>query len=182
MADGIEALKEWVETMREDIEALKALLASEGADEDAREYAAAGLNYLVTRMDLVPDHQEAVGIIDDVMVIRVVADLASQYGLGSDLGAGEVAALGRLVNEVDAIEPILGAELYAKLRTYCSRLKETAVRDRTPEQIAGSAELREQLFGEIEDDLLRLPPAPFDDPDLLVARLKSHLHHKLADL
>lgn len=182
MSKAIDAVKEWVETIREDIEAIKAVVDSDGADSDARLYAAAALNYLVTRMDLVPDHQDAVGIMDDVMVIRICADLASQYGVGSDLDAGDLAAFGRLTNEVDEIEAVVGADLYAKLRTFCGRLKTQVVRNRTPEQVVSDERARSALYKEVDDDLSRLPPASFEDPDTITARFKSYLHHKLADI
>lgn len=182
MSKAIDAVKEWVETIREDIEAIKAVVDSDGADKDARLYAAAALNYLVTRMDLVPDHQDAVGVMDDVMILRVCADLASQYGVGSDLPANDLAAFGRLTNEVDQIEDVVGSELYAKLRTYCGRLKGEAVRNRSPEQIVEDADARSALYKEVEEDLNRLPPASFEDPDTIKARFVSYLHHKLKDV
>ncbi len=172
-------VKEWVETIREDIEALKAVLDSPGTDDEAKKFAAAGLNYLVARMDLVPDWEESIGMLDDAMIIRLLADLASQCGLGDDLSATNVAALGRLANEADIIEDVIGVELEARLRTYCSRLKDDSVRGRSPIQIATDAAIRKTLYDEVEAELLRVPPAPFADPEPLIAKFKSYLHHKL---
>jgi uncharacterized membrane protein YkvA (DUF1232 family) len=182
VSEPIDAVKEWVQTIREDIEAIKAVVDSAGAEREARRFAAAALNYLVTRMDLVPDHQDAVGIMDDVMVIRVLADLASQHGLGSDLSTADLAAVGRLTNEVDQIEEVIGPDLYAKLRTFCARLEGESVRNRTPDQIVDDPAVRASLYKEVSEDLTRLPPASFKDPDMVVAKFKSYLHHKLKDL
>lgn len=173
------AVKEWVETIREDIEAVKEVVDSADADVKARRYAAAGLNYLVTRMDLVADWHESVGLMDDVFVLRICADLASQHGLGDGLSASATAAVGRLVNESDAVEGVLGADLTARLRTYCARLGDDAVRGRTPDQIVEDEGARAALYKEIEADLLRMPPAAFADPEALLAKFKSYLHHKL---
>ena len=178
----IEPVKEWVETIREDIEAIKAVVDSSGAEAEARQFAAAALNYLVTRMDLVPDHQDAVGVMDDVMVLRVCADLASQYGIGSDLSTADTAAFGRLTNEVEHIEKVVGAELYAKLRAFCGRLKNESVRGRSPEQVVSDESARTALYKEVEADLTRLPPASFAEPEMVIAKFKSYLHHKLKDL
>jgi uncharacterized membrane protein YkvA (DUF1232 family) len=182
VAEPIDAVKEWVETIREDIEAIKAVIDSDGAEDEARRYAAAALNYVVTRMDLVPDHNDAIGVMDDAMVLRVLADLASQYGVGSDLAASDLATFGRLTNEVGQIESLIGGDLYAKLRTYCDRLKSEAVRGRTPEQIVGDPRARAALYKEVEDDLTRMPPASFEDGEMLVAKFKSYLHHRLEGL
>ena len=180
--DPIDAVKEWVETIREDIEAMKAVVDSPGADVEARRFAAAALNYLVTRMDLVPDHHEAVGVMDDVMVIRVLADLASQHGTGSDLSTSDLAAFGRLTNEVDHIEAVIGEDLYAKLRKFCAKLKTEAVRNRTPDQVVDDESVREALYKEVAEDIDRLPAASFGDSDMVTAKFKSYLHHKLKDL
>ncbi len=172
-------VKDWVETIREDIEALKAVLDSESSDIEAKKFAAAGLNYLVARMDLVPDWEESIGVLDDAMVIRLCADLASQCGFGDDISVSDTALLGRLTNEADAIVEILGAELAARLRTHCTRLKDEVVRGRTPGQIATDAAVRKVFYAEIESDLKRVPPAPFEDLEPLMAKFKSYLHHKL---
>jgi len=176
---GMETVKEWVETIREDIEALKAVLDSNGAEKEARKFAAAGLNYLVARMDLVPDWEESIGVMDDVFVLRIAADLAGQHGLGDDLSVSDTTALGRLTNESDAIENIIDAELYAHLRTYVARLVDDAVRGRTPAQLVDDEEARKALYADVDADLKRIPPAPFADPDQLLAKFKSYLHHKL---
>ncbi len=173
------SVKEWVESIREDIEALKAVLESEGSDVEARKFAAAGLNYLVARMDLVPDWEESIGVMDDVFVLRIVADLASQHGLGDDISLSDTAMIGRLTNEAEHIEEIVGGELTAHLRSYCAKLKGETVRGRAPSQIASDKEVRAALYKDVEADLKRIPPATFAEPDALLAKFKSYLHHKL---
>jgi uncharacterized membrane protein YkvA (DUF1232 family) len=69
----IDVFKSWAETIRQDIDAFKALLESKQADDNSRKLAGTALLYLVSRMDLIPDWNEGIGVIDDVMVLRVCA-------------------------------------------------------------------------------------------------------------
>lgn len=178
MAKYIETFKGWADTFREDIGALKSLLESDGADLEARKLAAGALSYLVTRMDLVPDFNEGIGVLDDVMVLRVIAQLSSGYKLGALPSDADI-ALGRLQNEADHIAHFLGKELYDKFRVYCSRLGETAVRGRTPHQIVTEAPARAALYGEVEDEIKKSVPVVVADPDDAELRFKAYLSHKL---
>ena len=180
MSDQFEAFKEWVSTIREDIETIKSIVETEKVDEDARKFAATALNYLVARMDLVPDWEESVGVLDDVMVLRVCLELAGQHGLDEQLEDSDIiVAVGRLSNEVKLIEDYLGAELYAHFRKYCARQSSESVRGRSPETVVNDAEARAALYSEVDAELLRMPAAPFSDPEALSLKFRSYLHHKL---
>lgn len=179
--EHVEAIKEWVTTVREDVETLKSIVASESVELEARKYAAAALNYLVTRMDLVPDWEESVGVMDDVMVIRICVELASQHGVDEALDDAEaIVAVGRLLNEEKRIESFLGSKLYADLRKHCTHLVDQSVRGRSPSQLVSDAGLRAKLFAEVEADIKRMPPAAFSDPEAAAVKFKSYLAHKLA--
>lgn len=180
-SEHIAVFKEWVSTIREDIETLKAVVSSPQVDKEARCYAAGALNYLITRMDLVPDWEESVGVMDDVMVIRLCLELASQHGLDDALeDSDHIVAVGRLLNEARRIEAFLGSELHAELRKHCARLTDQVVRGRGVAGIVDSEEEQQQLFSEVEADLKRMPPAAFADPEALAVKFKSYLHHKLS--
>jgi uncharacterized membrane protein YkvA (DUF1232 family) len=180
VSNELERIKEWVDSLRQDIETVKTVVANEAVDDDARKFAAAALNYLVSRMDLVPDWNQDIGVIDDVLVLRVTFDLASAYGLDEDLDAATLVDVGRLTNDVEAIERFLGPELYARLRKHCARLSEEAVRGRTPEAIVGDPEARAALYAEVDDELLRLPAASFGNPEAVAVSFKAYLAHKLS--
>lgn len=182
MAEHIAVFKEWVRTLREDVETLKTCIENDKAGKDARQYAAAALNYVIMRMDLVPDWEESIGILDDAMVLRVLVRLGMQKDLDEGLDAEAVADLGRLTNEVDAIEEFLGDALYAKFRKYCARLTDESVRGRNPYAVISDADARAQLYEEVEDDIKRMPPAPFADAEKIATQFKSYMHHKLDDL
>ena len=181
MSEHVEAFREWVETIREDVETLEAIIDSESIAKDARQFAAAALSYLVTRMDLVPDWEESIGVLDDVMVIRICIEFASQRGLDEGLtDAKHIVAVGRLANESGRIDEFLGAELGADLRKHVARLVDTTVRGRGVLTILENPEERKKLYEEVADDLKRMPAAPFTDPESLTVKFKSYLQHKLS--
>ena len=174
----IDVFKSWADTIRQDIEAFKALLESTKADGDARKLAGGALSYMVSKMDLIPDWNEGIGVIDDVMVLRVCAQLAQDHGRGP-LPTSAEAAFERLTNEADKITAFLGGPLYDKLKAYCAKLGEQAVRGRTPAQLADDAALRKQFYSELDDELKRNVPIVINDPVDAELRLKAHLTHKL---
>jgi uncharacterized membrane protein YkvA (DUF1232 family) len=79
----IDVFKGWADTIRQDIDAFKALLESKKADTLSKKLAGSALLYMVSRMDLIPDWNEGIGVIDDVMVLRVCAQLTQ----GAERGA-----------------------------------------------------------------------------------------------
>jgi uncharacterized membrane protein YkvA (DUF1232 family) len=179
VSEHIEHVKEWIKSFRQDVEIVKAVVTAEGVDHGARTYAAAALNYLVTRMDLVPDWNGTIGVLDDVMVLRVCLDLAHAHGVDRQLDPELRARVERLIDDTADIEAFLGSDLYAKLRQHCAGLSKTAVRGRSPEQIVTDQAVRKELFDEIDDDVARMAEASFEDADAIALNFKSYLHHKL---
>ncbi|HEX2690794.1 MAG TPA: YkvA family protein [Kofleriaceae bacterium] len=178
MVAHIDVFKAWVDTIHHDIDAWKAVLESSEADTGARQLAAAALSYLVSRMDLVPDWNEGIGMLDDVMVLRVCAQLTQDHERGPLPAAAEV-SLGRMANEADRIADFVGSASYDKLRVYCAKLVDQATRGRTPGQLVGDAALRKALYVEIDDEIKRRVPIVVSDPADAEVRLKAYLTHKL---
>ncbi|HET7499420.1 MAG TPA: DUF1232 domain-containing protein [Kofleriaceae bacterium] len=178
MAVHIDLFKSWAETIRHDIDALKAVLESDAANASSRRLAAAALSYLVSRMDLIPDWNEGIGVLDDVMVLRVCAQLTAGFERGPLPAAAEI-SLERMTNEADRISAFLGSTLYDRLRAYCSKLVEHPIRGRTAAQIVDDAAARKALYIEIEDELKRSVPIVINDPLDAEVRLKAYLMHKL---
>lgn len=174
----IDVFKGWAETIRADIDALKALLEADKASADARKLAGAALSYLVSKMDLIPDWNEGIGVIDDVMVLRVCAQLSAGYDRGKLPTSAEV-NLERMSNEADKIGAFLGGGVYDKLKQYCSKLAEQAVRGRTPQQLTEDPALRKTLYAEVEDEVKQTVPIVINDPVDAELRLKSYLTQKL---
>lgn len=178
MSNAIETLRSWSDTFHQDVDALKKLVEADGAHAEARRLAAAALNYLVTRMDLVPDWAEGIGALDDVMVVRCCVALAHAHPLGDLPGDAEI-TLARLSNEADRLPDLLGRELADKLKAYCARLTETAVRGRTPGDVVADEAARKALYGDVEEELKKSVPVVVTDPADAELQLKAYLEHKL---
>jgi uncharacterized membrane protein YkvA (DUF1232 family) len=174
----IDVFKSWAETIRQDTEALKALLESPTADAGSRRLAAAALSYLVSRMDLIPDWNEGIGVIDDVMILRVCAQLAQGHDRGALPASAEI-GLERMANEADQITGFLGGALYDKLRAYSAKLVDQPVRGRTPAELVDDAAARAALYVELDDEIKRTVPIVVNDPADAELRLKAYLTHKL---
>jgi uncharacterized membrane protein YkvA (DUF1232 family) len=177
VAAHIDVFKGWAETIRQDTDAFKAVLES-SADARSKRLAAAALSYLVSRMDLIPDWNEGIGVIDDVMVLRVCAQLGQGYNRGALPASAEI-SLERMANEADKIVAFLGVAIYDKLRAYCAKLVDQAVRGRTPGVIVDDAEVRKALYAEVDDEIKRTVPIVIADPVDAELRLKAYLTHKL---
>jgi uncharacterized membrane protein YkvA (DUF1232 family) len=175
----IEVFKSWADTIRQDVEAFKALLESTKADEKSRKLAGGALQYLVSKMDLIPDWNEGIGMIDDVMVLRVAAQQAQDLGRG-DLPASAEVSFERLSNEAEKIVAFLGGPIYDKLKAYVSKLGEQPVRGRTAAQLMADAALRTTLYGELDEELKKTVPIVINDPADAELRLKAYLTHKLS--
>jgi uncharacterized membrane protein YkvA (DUF1232 family) len=173
----IDVFKSWAETIRADVDALKALLESAKADAHSRKLAAVALSYLVSRMDLIPDWNEGIGVIDDVMVLRVCAQLAQ--GHEHHVATSAEVVLGRMANEADSIGKFLGGPLYDKLKSYCAKQVDVAVRGRTPQLLVDDDAKRKQLYAEVEDEIKKTVPIVVNDPVDAELRLKAYLTHKL---
>ena len=175
----IELFKSWADTIRQDIEAFKALLESPKADAESRQLAAGALQYLVSKMDLIPDWNEGIGVIDDVMVLRVCAQLASDHDRGPLPTSAEV-SFERLANEAGRITKFLGGPIYDKLKAYCAKLGDQKVRGRTTSQLIEDAAQRKAFYVELDEELKKTVPIVINDPIDAELRLKAYLTHKLS--
>ena len=174
----IEVFKRWAETIRQDVDAFKALLESPKADNHSKKLAASALTYLVSRMDLIPDWNEGIGVIDDVMVMRVCAALTQDHDRGS-LPTAADAALERMANQSEKIAAFLGGPLYDKLKLYCTKLGDTPVRGITTAQLIADDSARKSLYQALKEELEKTVPIVINDPTDAELRLKAYLTHKL---
>ena len=180
MSEHISAFVEWAHGWRSDVAALEQALADDKAHADIRRYAAAALNYVVSRMDLVPDWEPAVGLFDDLMVVRICAAQGlSAAGDKPGLDEKTADALKRLSHQADGIRDFLGDDLYAKLRAYCDRQTKAEVRGRTPDQLLGDGKARAQLVSEVDAAVDRVGEIAVPDAAQAAVRLKAYLGHKL---
>jgi len=174
----IDVFKSWAETIRADIDAYKALLESDKAEEKSRKLAGAALSYLVSKMDLIPDWNEGIGVIDDVMVLRVCAALSQDTDRGSLPGTAE-ASFERMANQSEKIAEFLGGPIYDKLKQYCSKLGDLKVRGKTPSDLLVDQAARSSLYVALDEELEKTVPIVIKDPKDAELRLKAYLTHKL---
>jgi len=174
----IENFKAWAETIRQDVEAFKTLLESAKADLHSKKLAGGALSYLVSKMDLIPDWNEGIGVIDDIMVLRVCAQLTQSHDRGQLPTSAEV-SLDRMANEADKITAFLGGPLYDKLKAYCAKLGEHEVRGATPGKLIDEEPLRKALYASVNEEVDKTVPIVVNDPKDAELRLKAYLTHKL---
>jgi uncharacterized membrane protein YkvA (DUF1232 family) len=174
----IDVFKSWAETIRQDIDAFKSVLESSKADDKARRTAGSALSYLVSKMDLIPDWNEGIGVIDDVMVLRVCAALSQDHDRGP-LPANAESALERMANQAEKITEFLGGPLYDKLKVYCAKLGDVKVRGITVPQLIEEESARKSLYAALEEELEKTVPIVVNDPTDAELRLKAYLTHKL---
>lgn len=174
----IDVFKSWAETIRQDMDAFKALLESGKADEKARKLAGGALSYLVSKMDLIPDWNEGIGVIDDVMVLRVCASLSQDLSRGS-LPTSAEAALDRMANQAEKITEFLGGPVYDNLKKYCAKLGDTKVRGATAQDLMDEESARKSLYAALDEELEKTVPIVINDPTDAELRLKAYLTHKL---
>ena len=174
----IDVFKSWAETIRQDIDAYKTLLESDKADDKARRLAGGALCYMVSKMDLIPDWNEGIGVIDDVMVLRVCAALAQDQNRGS-LSASSEASLERMSNQAEKIQEFLGGPLFDKLKAYCSKLSDLKVRGVVVSDLISDDKARAAFYVSLDEELEKTVPIVVNDPVDAELRLKAYLTHKL---
>src|SRR5687768_16692148 len=127
-------------------------------------------------MDLIPDWNEGIGVIDDVMVLRVCAALTQDHVRGTLPTAAE-ASLGRMANQADSISAFLGGALYDKLKLYCTKVGETAVRGITTAQLLTEDTARKSLYQSLQEEIEKTVPIVINDATDAELRLKAYLTH-----
>jgi uncharacterized membrane protein YkvA (DUF1232 family) len=175
----IDTFKSWAETIRQDIDAFKTLLEAEKADEGARRLAGGALTYLTSKMDLIPDWNEGIGVIDDVMVLRVCSVLTQDFDRGG-IPASAEASLDRMSNQAEKITEFLGGPTYDKMKAYCAKLGDLKVRGKSASDLIGDEKAREAFYKHLDEDIAKTVPIVIASPAEAEVRLKSYLTHKLA--
>jgi uncharacterized membrane protein YkvA (DUF1232 family) len=171
--------QEWTTQLPTDVEATYALLGTEAIAAPGRRFLAAALNYALTQMDLIPDH-EAAGAVDDAFVVRVAYGLAAEHA--GRAGTKESALIARMTNDEDEIRQFVGDAIFAKLRRYVVELADKPVRNRTVEQILSDVKVRESMKRELDQAMKKVKPAQAltdADAEKLEVSVKSYLSMKL---
>jgi uncharacterized membrane protein YkvA (DUF1232 family) len=164
----------WLRSLGDDARALSGVVGGDGSEE-AKKYAAAGLNYIFKSLDLIPDGVDDLGFCDDAFVLRVAANLACQGDASAKDGP-----LGKLAEDAAEVKSFLGDEVYAPLETYVKNLSRGAARGRTVDDILTDAGIRATFLHEVAAwaEGYQVPSFTRDTKTLI--KLKSFLRAKLA--
>ncbi len=170
---------EWTTTLPDDVEGTWKLLADEKIDAPGRRILGGALSYVLTQLDLIPDHEKA-GAVDDAFVLRVAYGLAADY-MGK--ASTDVASrLARMTRDEEELETFLGDKTFAKLRQYVVELQDKTVRGRTAEQLLTDARARENMKRELDQQMKKIKPLLIDTDALaeeIEVSIKSYLGMKL---
>lgn len=180
VAEHISQLLDWARSWRDDVEVLKQVVSADKAHKAVRRYAAAALNYVLSKMDLIPDWEPTLGILDDVMVMRICAAHGGKAA-GDEDGLDDRTSVhfARLANQEERIADLLGPLLHGKLRAHTDTVLLQAVRQRTPDTIVADPAVRARVFAEVDEVVRSLPMVTAGDPAELERKLKSYLQAKL---
>jgi uncharacterized membrane protein YkvA (DUF1232 family) len=177
--DQARRFAEWTETLPSDVWTVFGLMESDKIAQQGRRLLVGALSYILTTLDLIPDHERA-GAVDDAMVIRLACALATEHA--AEASVGDSSKLSRLANDEDEIKSVLGEPTFAKLRRYVVELADKTVRGRTAEHIISDAKVRGEMKRELEQALKKLKPASVTDEkdgESLLLSVKSYLQMKL---
>jgi len=171
-AKYLEVFPQWLRSLGDDARALAGVVSSDAPDE-AKRYAAAGLNYIFKSLDLIPDGVDDLGYCDDAFVLRVAAALAC-----AEVPAAKDGAFGNLASDAAQVKDFLG-EVYEPLEAYVKGLRKGAARGRTVDDILGNAGERATFLHEVTAwaDGYQVPSFTRDVKTLI--KLKSFLRAKL---
>lgn len=171
--------QEWTTQLPADVQATLDLCGSEAIAPAGRRFLAGALNYILTQLDLIPDHNQA-GAVDDAFVIRVSYGLAAEHA--GKASTKESAHIGRMTNEEDEIREFLGDQLFAKLRRYVIEGTDKQVRNRSVEQILSDPKVRASMKGELEQATKKLKAVQAltdQEAEQVEVSVKSYLSMKL---
>lgn len=170
-ARALEAFARYLTTLADDARLIGRAVADEKLDTAVRVRLAGALNYLFKSLDLIDDGIEALGYLDDALILRVAVGQAGEQGeLPEDLAPLSADAV--LVNE------FLG-ELSERFDAYVDTLTAGAVRGRTAEQIVTDPSVQEEFLGEVTGWAQRYEPPTFLGEAKNLVKLKSFLGVKL---
>ena len=170
---------EWTTHLAEDADFTFQLTGDDKVKTPGRRILAGALSYILTQLDLIPDHEKA-GAIDDAFVLRVAHGMAAEHT--SDLGKDASARIARLTHDEDELREFLGDALFGKLRRHVQSLESKQVRGRSVDQILTDARARTEMKRELEQRIKAMKPTLVDDDaagDALEVSIKSYLDMKL---
>lgn len=174
--DPLDRFPQWLSELPTDAQCLSQGLLEPTLSTEQRVWLAAGINYLLRSVDLIPDGVEDLGYLDDAFVIRVAAREAF---IERPFEGESLAELTRLAREAELVSEFLGDDA-AKLNDYVSGLRISKVRGRSPSDIGEDEGLARLVVDEAASWAQSyVAPTFFRDEKTLV-KLRAFLGAKLA--
>jgi len=170
-ARALEAFARYLSTLPEDARKLGRAVADANVDADARAPLVGALNYLFKSLDLIDDGIEALGFLDDALILRVAVAEAAKLGALPD-------SLVSLAADAVFVQEFLG-ELAPRFETYVRGLTEGEVRGRSVETILADSSVQEEFLGEVSGWAHRYEPPTFLSEPKNLVKLRAFLGAKL---
>lgn len=170
--------QEWIDNYADDIRLLAGVLKLENAPDELKRMAVGTLNYGLKQLDLVPDFYQPVGLIDDAMIIRVFASLATDLLLEVEDQRTKKRFL-EMTEADEVIQAFAGDEIYRALLNYVKALPDKKVRQRDAKIVLGNPDIMEEFLTDIETELKGYEGSKIDDPETVIKDLRSFLKLKL---
>lgn len=144
----LDAFPQWLRSLGDDARAIAHAFESGVFTSDAaRRQLAGALNYLFKSLDLIPDGIEDLGFVDDAFVFRIAAASALEAAPEAR-GNPASQTVERLAAEAALVREFLGTDA-PRLDRYVAGLGQGSARGRSVDDIVGSAETANELFGEV---------------------------------
>lgn len=173
----LEKFGAWVESLPEDTKALRAAYEAEGVSRETKKIIIGGLAYLLKKIDIVPDYLGGLGSVDDAMVLRESARLATASGLG-DLEGENKEKIEKLSEESTIVKEFLD-DLYDPFAEYVASLPEEKVRNRNADMVLDESDAKEQFGYELDDELKSYKVRSVDGGAKALRELKSFIKAKV---
>ncbi len=168
--------QKWIDSFDRDVILFIEILKNEQSPEGARLIAATGLNYLVKQMDFVPDHYKPLGIIDDCIIFRILADIGAEQN--AELEPKQMKAMFKLANDCDMLREYLG-DVYRPLENEIRLMMKREVRRRSPAAIVKDETSRSDLLREVEKEMSQYKSVEIKEPERAERELLSYFKSKL---
>ena len=174
--DPLDLFPSWLQELANDAQQLSLGLVNSSLDAESRVWLAAGLNYLLRSVDLIPDGVEDLGYLDDAFVIRVAVREAFVV---QPFEGEELLALTQLAREAELVSEFLGDDA-SKLNDYVSGLRIAKVRGRSPSDIGEDENLARQVVDEVVSWAQSYVVPTFCRDEKTLVKLRAFLATKLA--
>lgn len=168
--------QKWIDHFPQDVELYVEVLKGAQTPVQLKKWAATGLSYLVRQIDFVPDYYQPIGLIDDCIVLRVIADLGAEYT--AEIDPEHMRDMFKLANDCDLLREYFG-DLYRPLENAIRVMEEQEVHHRTPESIVENEQVQKHFLQDVEDEMKGYKAVAIKDKARAERELLSYFRAKL---